>query len=1187
MKRTSNMEHPSSLRSYAGHSRTLNIERRKTGARHLLSCSLFLILFSLSGLAIAADSAPAVVWALEQDGNPKIGPQSPPPYLDELAKLGVNVVYPDKKAIVPLDWEQLKKCNMVILTGFPNKLGLNNIEAETLGNLLDRYMNEGGGVLYIGQASMDTTKQHDAFNKWLAQYGAECEWATVEDETHSFTKAPKVPWQLPGYLWTENIEASTITKDVKRLYFPNNVFYSPYLRPLKVNADWNVLFRAEKAATVFPLTRPLGGGVGKKIAGQERSGDAAVLMAVRQVGKGRLAVLGANPGALYFDLGKPVGAQTASVRGDGENLSDWLKLLRNVCFWLSEPARSAGFPGGAKERVTCYVNPEFGNRVPIDWERPGISWPDCELTRLYAMHSSMWKEADWRALAAGQYKPFKFLVGAHTAKTGGKGSVADWKAAAQKAGFDGVVFREKILEMSEAQWKEFETECAVASDDKFLAFPGQEFEDWEGNRFMRFNQSMSYPNKERLTEDGKKVKQQLPFFFDAGWPANFPISVKSNSAPFSDYRVYSAFPVAVYQGGKQIEDNRTEWAELMRRIEYVTPLGLHLLEDPSEVAASASDTNLVFLAPSLADIRSSPRWGRTSMGTGVHNSMAAFASDGPVIEAFLPMNMYRTTLGDRGVPGSYRYRLIIRARSDVPVERVEVWAGDRQLRVFRPGTKEVMLTVDDEHSQESGLWIKMVDAKKREALATSVMIHDKMLCYVWCGDHCNVLPFGQGVDKQGNAYGIGIGTHVKDQFSSAGGPGVSSSDACSYIPWGTDTSSPGLGIKGTLELTTTAGRIPAQNQVLFPDLYFQYATRDVIQTRLATSRFADLKKYGPDKYGMGYISGWGPYLKSEPLEEIEVVSDDIDFHRNADEPALQLCRGVIRFKKDVTMAGGQAINLLLGRMSGGGKGELLVSTGATPKPGKVEGKLGKGGYLTWGYDFGNGTLISFDDNFDVSTAADAAGKMTGNLTFGYALGDRTFKKGDTLSYQFIIMLWPMGKPVSDRLDTKLLSTLNIASPKSGFTLSADCGKVIEPGFVTTLEAEGGVFMGTLKNISADIRIPVRIKGLNPNWTAGVWTGKPCVFGPIGNDRDGYAWTSLDPVADAGKLFIGNIVSCGENTVILRAFQLLDGGWRITAHNPGEKAIKTQVKGTDGGPLTGHTRQASLAPGEEQSWLVTK
>ncbi len=1156
-------------------------------AARFASClSVGLILLAMEAPSSAAPDAPAVVWALEQDGAPRIGPQSPPPYLDIMESLGVRIVYPDKKAVVPLDWEQLKKCNMVILTGFPNKHGADNIEPEALGALLDRYLNEGGGVLYIGQASMDTTKSHDAFNGWLARHGAQCEWATVEDEAHSLTKAANVPWQRPCYLWTENIAASPITTDVKRLYFPNNVFYSPFLRPLKVNGDWTVLVKAEKTATVFPLTRPLGGDCGQKIAGQERKDEAAALLAVRQVGKGRLAVLGAEPGALYFDLGKPVGAQTASVRGDGEHPSDWLPLLKNLCFWLSEPARAAGFPGGAKERAECYINPEYGNRTPIDWERPDIPWPDSELTRLYAMHSSMWKEADWRAMAAGQYKPFKFLLGAHSAASGGKGTVADWKAAAKKAGFDGVVFREKILEMTEAQWKAFEAECAAASDEAFAALPGQEFEDWEGNRFMRYNQSVAYPKEERLTENGKKVKHQLHFFFDAGWPANLPISVKSNTAPFWDYRVYSAFPVAVYQGGKQIEDNRTEWAELVRRIEYPTPVGLHLLEDPAEVAGTAADTNLVLLAPSLADIRSNPRWARASMGTGVHNSMAAFASNGPIIEAFLPMNMYRTTLGGRGVPGSYRYRLVIRARSDVPVERVELWAGNRPLRVFRPGKESALLTVDEEHSQESGLWLKVVDAKQREAVATSVMIHDKMLCYVWCGDHCNALPFGQGVDPKGNPSGIGIATHVKDMYSAGCGPAVSFSDGAAYIPWGTDTSSPSLDIKSVFEMTTTNGRIPAADKILYPDLNFRYASRDAMQTRLAVSLTADTKKYSPDKYGAGYISGWGPYLKPEPLEDVEVVCDDIDFHRDAGAPALQLCRGEIRFKKDVTMAGGQAINLLLGRVYRCAGGELAVSTGPTPNPGKVEGKLGKGGHLTWGFAFGNGTLISLDANFAVATTTNAEGKVAGQLSFGLALGDRSFKKGDTLSYQYLIMLWPMGVPLSERLDAKVVAALNIAAPGSGFTIAAARGTVVDPGFVTTLEADGGVFTGQFKATVSTMRIPLRIKGLNANWTAGVWTGKSGVFAPIGNDPDGYAWTSLAPATDAGALFIGNLVACGEPSVILRAFQLPDGGWRIAAHNPGDKAVDTTVKGVDGGPLAGHSHPLKLSPGEEISWIVS-
>ena len=40
-----------------------------------------------------------------------------------------------------------------------------------------------------------------------------------------------------------------------------------------------------------------------------------------------------------------------------------------------EPARAAGKPGGLTERARTYINPEYGTREPIDWERPAISWP--------------------------------------------------------------------------------------------------------------------------------------------------------------------------------------------------------------------------------------------------------------------------------------------------------------------------------------------------------------------------------------------------------------------------------------------------------------------------------------------------------------------------------------------------------------------------------------------------------------------------------------------------------------------------------------------------------------------------------------------------------------------------------------------------------------------------------------------
>ena len=1150
-----------------------------------------IIALAIAGLTVpsvlAADPAAVptpTVSVLEKDANPRIGPGMPPAYLDVLAKQGLIVGFPDAKAAAPLTWERLKRFNLLIMTSFTHEHAVTGSlqagEGDRVADLLDRYLREGGGILYIGQALMASHLEHDDLNQWLKPHGAEFEWATIEDDQHNYTNPPPVPWQRPNYLWTANIAASPLTAEVKTLFFQNSVFYSPSIRPLKVSADWQVPVSTEASAKITQLTRPAGGDLGQKIAGSERTG-AVPLIAVRQIGKGRLALFGADPGPFYYDLGKPVGAKVCSERGDGTRTSDWLPLLRNLCVWLSEPAQAAGFPGGETTPGKAYINPEYGNRDAINWERPDLSWPDSELNRLATMHTSLWKEADWRALAAGEYPSFRFLVGAHSARSGGKGSVADWKAAAIKAGFAGVVFREKILELTSEQWQAFETECKAASDDTFFAVPGQEFEDWEGNRFMRFNQDIPYFKEVRLAKDKKHVQHQLHFFFDAGWPANLPLLVKGNPTAFWNYRVYSAWPLAVYQGGKRIEDNQAEWASLVDRMEYPTPLAVHLLEDPAEVAAAAGAFNMMLVAPSLKDLRENPRWQRVSMGTGLHNSLAAYVSNGPVIEAFLPMNMYRTTLGDRDVPGSHRYRLVIRARSTVPLTRIELWGDGQCLRRYQPNQSQAYIVTDELHDRERGLALRVTDAAGHDAFATTIMVHDKMMVFGWCGDHCNALPYGQGVDAAGNPAGFGIATHVKGMYQAAGGPGASFSEGNMFIPWGTDTSAPTLGITGEVTFAGQAGEVPAGKVQYVPDLRFWYATRDAMITRMTVTLLADHEKYNNEYYGGSYLSGWGPYFKTQPLEEFDIVSDDIDFQRDAGQPALQLCRGEIRFKKELTLNGKTVLNLTLAKLGWNVvKLGLQTAAGKVPQPGTVQGRLGRGKYLTWGGNWGHGTVFALDDEFGVDTAIDATGKAPGRPAFGYAFGERTFKPGEVFAYRFLIMRWPVGMALEEKLDAKVAAALNLAGAPLPSLLKARQGDVLATQMTLDVQAKDNVFRGTLQSRQLGMRVPVRVKGVNPNWAAGLWREGMRLFVPGSPDPDGWMWAALDPAADAGEIMLGNFLTCSKPEILLRLLQRSDGGWDVLAHNPTGKKLGTTVHGADGGPVAGWKKDVVLQPGEE-------
>ncbi|MHB9025476.1 MAG: hypothetical protein ACYC7E_15120 [Armatimonadota bacterium] len=1134
-----------------------------------------------------------VVHILENGGNPVIAPGPEPVYLEALDTLGLRVGFPNPDKVVPLSWEQLRRYPMVILPTAPNQNTVygNTGDGEGINELLERYLREGGGILMLCPPYSAFQSEHNDINAFLKPHGAQLVWATIDDEQHKLTNPVAVPWQLPHYLWTANITPSPITEGVKTLFFSNNTFRSPSVRPITVSDDWQVLVRTEASAVTTMMTDPIGVETPvQKIKGTEKTG-AQALLAVRQVGKGRLAVFSLTSAPYYYDLGKPVGGEVVSKVGDGRRTSDWLPLLRNLCVWLSEPARAAGYPGGAKERGKFIYNPQYGYRDPIDWNAPELSFSDQEIWRLCTMHCGPWDSTAWRDMLGGRYHAYKFLVGARSGRSGGKGTVAEWRGAARAAGFDGVVFREDILKMTKAQWEAFEEECKTASDDSFMAVPGWQWTDWEGNTFLMFNRHLPYYKTERLNKEKTAVQDQEMFYFDAGWPANLPLFVKGNPEAFWNYRLYSSIPVAVYKDGKQVEDNRAEFAALTTRNEFPAPVAVHLLNDPAQVAKATEGMHFMLLAPSLRDLETNPRWQSFGMGTGIDNTVSAYASAGPVIDAFLPLNMYRTTLGSRGVPGSYRYRILVRAHSDTPIARVELWGGDQCLRRYKMDSRQVTLTIDEQHDMQRGLWLKVVDKKGREAIAGKIGAHDKMLVFNWCGDHCNALPWGMGVDAKGNPGGIGLVTHPKSTYSPGGGPGASHAEGLLYIAHGTDTSAPGLGLRGELSLIGADAVRLADHMYLVADVHFRYGTRDMLMQRQVVDRWADLKKYTREYYGYGgWLTGWGPYFKTDPTPDFDIIQDDIDFHHDPGQPAFQLSRGEVRFKREVTLSEKTVINLVLGKMGWGTvKYGMSTATGPLPQPGKLEARLGKGNYLSWQGDWGHGTLFALDDDFAAHAALDAAGKQAGMMpTYGYSLGLRTFKPGETFTYQFLIMRWPVGSKMDDRLDLRVQRALNLTGQETGVRWVTTQGAVVSTQFIQdlTVDAKKYAFRGTLVGGEPGLRTPVRVSGLNPNWTAGLWRAGLPVFAPVGVDPDGKAWLSVDPKADGGsELFIGNLLVCDQPGIILRAFQRNDGGWDLVAHNPTNTGHIGLVRGAAGGPLAGHKHLVSLKPGAEDRWTV--
>ncbi|HEY3416559.1 MAG TPA: hypothetical protein VGM23_06725, partial [Armatimonadota bacterium] len=688
---------------------------------------------------LLAGMAWAGVSILENDGRPYTGPTPKPPYAKMLADNGFNLGFPavDMRGSEPLTLELLKHYNVFVL---PSLTRCNTKLAE-LTPMLDQYLKAGGGVLIFQQTLTDGLPEQQGMNAWLQQYGASMRWEEITDPEHQYKTPPPVPWQAGSFYWTENVTPSPLTKDVKALYYLPGFFRGPFTMGLTVDQRWQVLVSTEATAQSYKITDNNADLVPTRTKDAPTTG-AVPLIAVRQVGKGRLAVCSFSSAAYWFDMDKPTYAGVPQERGDGQRKSDWKPLLFNVLNWLGERGSKTGKPGGYTDQVHFQVQPDWGNRTPIDWDKVEASGVPGDLVQQTLTWHSNVSPADWKEWEAGAYKPYKILVGAHTQLTGGKGTVADWKAAALQAGYSVVVFRENILQLKEEQWTAFVKECEAANDANFRAIPGQQFEDWIGNRFMRFTGDLKYPPywKDRIT-DGK-VRDQLSWFFDVGWPVNIPLSPQTNPTEYWNYRVYDSWPIYVYQGAQLTEDNRRPWEELVDNYEYSTPLALHLLDDPAQVAQASTQANSYILLKTLPDFKGA--WAGGYFGN--HNNPRTYTTSGPVIDNFHALNMYRTTLGNREIPGSYRYKVFIKTHADKPIARVELWGGDEALRVYRPNTKEFSTVVDELHDRQRGLWLKVVDADGGEARMTGIMVHDKMLWFVWCGDHCNALPAGLGTD---------------------------------------------------------------------------------------------------------------------------------------------------------------------------------------------------------------------------------------------------------------------------------------------------------------------------------------------------------------------------------------------------------------------------------------------------------
>ncbi|MBU4365778.1 MAG: hypothetical protein KKF10_01445, partial [Verrucomicrobia bacterium] len=589
--------------------------------------------------------------------------------------------------------------------------------AAVVGKALARYVQEGGGlfldplpVLYPGS---DDEKY---WNLVFAPFGLEILHEGVFDKTRAFqgkTLGTTTFW------FTRNIQTHPVTEGVSGLCLPLHGYGTfPGLVAMKYSPEWEILVWGEKEAKSYRSGAD--NNINIEIEGTYTS--APPVLAVRTFGKGRVACYPISSLFTGGNYGNPLWAHVVETKGDPDfgRPSHSMKMQMNAYRWLAAPAMTI---------------PEFGTYRPgpykpvvfpasVDWSKPQLALTPEQI-------------AATRGVRA--------VVGAHTAYTDGKGTVAQYVQAAKDAGLACIVFADPLEKLTPKTLESLKADCAKASKaGDFYACPGIEFTDGIGNRWAFWGEKVVFPDASfqsgkftHVQWDGKKVNHYGQYITACGYVGSALLDYqqlrKNGAHPENLWWFYHYLPL-VYDHGKLIADNYNDYLFGLRDMRWAAIASFTRITDPAEVAQAA---NLCYTGyNSLPNAKAALNTRCACWGIAPEQ----YVSQGPVVVKWTAVNSQRA--GDvRYTRGMQRVRLYFAVRSDQGIAEVRVHDADRGIirRFFGHGEKQLAREFELVHDRQRCPTLEVVDTAGRRAFSIYVWVFCYKSQLFRCGDNLNIL----------------------------------------------------------------------------------------------------------------------------------------------------------------------------------------------------------------------------------------------------------------------------------------------------------------------------------------------------------------------------------------------------------------------------------------------------------------
>ena len=1027
--------------------------------------------------------------------------------------------------------DSFKPFNVIVLPSYPvidkdapynHELSLRPDYEEKVRKLLWDYVDAGGSLLVYGG---DWPINKPAVNTFLARWGATLLNEQVLDPGHFWQQETGMQFK---YYWTDNLADHPVTQGVKTIFYPARTVYGAADNTLKLGPEWQVLVRGTKDAASRPILMKQQ----DEIPDETKPGSypsAPPLVAVRQAGKGRVALYSWSALQTLFEYGHYMVEDVYFTKGDGRTSSDGLRLLTQSLTWLAEPSQkdpNLGLGGyqNKPNRTAPTLQPPFKWKGSYVGEEPG--------------DNRRW---------------YKGTFGARTALTGGQGTVAEYATAAKAAGLDFLGFMEDFAQLTQAQWEKFCKDCAAATTPELLVLPGQTYQRGAAGDWYFKISDCPWSKQDMLTADGKRVDNYLYDHFFTGLNTIGPYDVRREPSPYWVSRAYNSMAVVTTREGKS--DLYLEPFLAQSAVQDdPKPVAIDLITSPAQVKEAAGRFVNLYLCESQDDLRKTlknPDMGRPAQIT-----------NGPVITTWLGNNQWRQTYG-KIVPGTERIMLRLVATSDQPLKEAVIYDGPRVFRRYALTGNKCDIVLNYLQDQQRQLVPVVTDVAGRVAIRKSAGSADTFNRRFMCSDRQNSLLSCEDVDAAGHRANIAAGAMInKFIYLDQGYP--ANAQIVGRVPWYWDGAPGGYvqgGISNAMWLKPRLDPQPKDTgQFVVQRMEFPLGSRDVIcQTQTAQA--------------LAPAKGWhyGGFTPIVPLEDYRAETRLFEFKKTPDGPAAALVEGSYTMLADGKFEPHEwyysqvshIFYTLFGAVNSRcnwafvNPGEEYLSGAAPPKDRSADfiKTLKPGGYLAYTTAHESGAVFPLDQPITVVQNLNEANWF--RVWLGYSRIGQTYRKGEVIPYRLLIFNGSVNTTADTREIEAFRQAFGLGGGKPAYEVKPRSGSVLSTQYVLELQAQNGGFGGVITKANLPTRLPIRVRGINPNWTCGIVERTEKWWLPLGT-LDGVAYAALDTKADR-DVWIGNVVTCDQPALVLTLLPDGEGNFSIDVHNPTDKELTATVQ----------------------------